>query len=193
MENNSWWKRTLDGRRSYVKDNHIWKSKLEWRLPLMKDDPYLNAICLYAIKQRTEKQAKKYMLKNKFLFIPSIVRYRAFQKKVPTLVLLISWLPKHLENWFCTFFNSPVFAEFKILGLKLEKLLTKMLWEYYIWNDEYWGFNQFDDKLLFLHFFGFQDTLKRSFILFSTAQYDLYFDIRISEGHTKSAHWYHFR
>ena len=39
-----------------------------------------------------------------------------------------------------------------ILGLKLEKLLTKMLWEYYIWNDEYWGFNQFDDELLFFIF-----------------------------------------
>ena len=94
--------------------------------------------------------------------------YRVFQKKVPAFVLPISRLPKHLENRFCTFFNSPVFAESKnnhilILGLKLEKLLTKMLWEYYIWNDEYWGFNQFDDELLFLHFFGFQDTLKRGF------------------------------
>ena len=101
--------------------------------------------------------------------------YRAFKKKVPTFVLLISWLLKHLENWFCTFSNSPVFAKSKnnhifILGLKLEKLLTKLLWEYYIWNDEYWGYNQFDDELLFLHFLGFQDTLKRGFILFSTAQ-----------------------
>ena len=57
--------------------------------------------------------------------------YRAFQKKVPTFVLLISQLPKHLKNWLCTFFNSPAFAESKnnyifILGLKLEELSTKM-------------------------------------------------------------------
>ena len=101
--------------------------------------------------------------------------YRVFLKKVPTFVLFISRLLKHLKKWFCTFFNSPVFAESKnnhisILRLKLEKLLQKVLWEYYIWNNEYWAFNQFDDKLIFLHFFGFQDTLKRGFILFSTAQ-----------------------
>ena len=57
--------------------------------------------------------------------------YRVFKKKVPTFVLLISRLPKHLENWLCTFFNSPTFAESKnnnilILGFKLEKLLTKL-------------------------------------------------------------------
>ena len=70
--------------------------------------------------------------------------YRVFQKKVPTFVLLISQLVNHLKEWFCTFFNSPVFAESKnnnilILGLKLEKLLTKMWWEDHIWNGEYWG------------------------------------------------------
>ena len=59
------------------------------------------------------------------------ITYRVFQKKVPTFVLLISRLPKHLENWLCTFFNSPTFAESKnnnilILGFKLEKLLTKL-------------------------------------------------------------------
>ena len=98
-------------------------------------------------------------------------RYRAFKKKVPTFVLLISQLPKHLKNWLCTF----SFAESKnnyifILGLKLEELSTKMWWEYHIWNGEYWDFNQFDNTLLFLHFLGFPDTLKRGFILFSTAQ-----------------------
>ena len=29
--------------------------------------------------------------------------YRVFQNKVPTFVLLISRLQKHLENWFCKF------------------------------------------------------------------------------------------
>ena len=53
--------------------------------------------------------------------------YRVFKKKVPTFVLLISRLPKHLERCFCTFFNSPAFVELKdniiyILGLKFEKL-----------------------------------------------------------------------
>ena len=52
-------------------------------------------------------------------------------KKVPTFVFLIYRLLKHLKKWFCTFFNSPAFAESKnnnilILGLKLEKLLTKI-------------------------------------------------------------------
>ena len=52
-------------------------------------------------------------------------------KKVPTFVLLLPQLPNHLERCFCTFFNSPAFAEFKnsnifILGLEFEKLLTKM-------------------------------------------------------------------
>ena len=52
-------------------------------------------------------------------------------KKVPTMVLFISRLLKHLKKWFCTFFNSPAFAESNhnnilILGLKLEKLLMKM-------------------------------------------------------------------
>ena len=54
-----------------------------------------------------------------------------FKKKVLTLVSLISWLLKHLKKSFCTFFNSQAFAESKnknisILGLKLEKLLTKI-------------------------------------------------------------------
>ena len=54
-----------------------------------------------------------------------------FQKKVPTVVLLISRLLKHLKKGFYTFFSSPAIAESKnnnifILGLKLEKLLTKM-------------------------------------------------------------------
>ena len=48
-------------------------------------------------------------------------------RKVTTFILLISWHPKHLEEWLCTFFNSPAFAESKnshisLLGLKLKKL-----------------------------------------------------------------------
>ena len=39
--------------------------------------------------------------------------YRVFQKKVPTLFFSISRLPKHLEIWFCTFFNSPASADSK--------------------------------------------------------------------------------
>ena len=51
-------------------------------------------------------------------------------KKVPTFILLISRHPKHLEEWFCTFFNSPAFAESKnshisMLGLKLKKNMNK--------------------------------------------------------------------
>ena len=60
----------------------------------------------------------------------SIYRYRVFKKKVPTFVFSIFRLSKQIEMWFCTFFNSPAFVEFKnnnifILGLKFEKLFTK--------------------------------------------------------------------
>ena len=94
------------------------------------------------------------------------VYIQGVSKKVPTLVLLIARLLKHLKNWFCTFLNSPAFAESKnnyvfILGLKLKKLLTKNVvrtpylkwWVWIIWC-----------TLLFLHFRGFQDTLKKGFV-----------------------------
>ena len=81
--------------------------------------------------------------------------YRVFQKKVPAFVLLISRLPKDLGRCFCTIFNSPTFEELKnnniyILGLKFEKLVTKMWWEHHIWNWEWWGFNQFVFQIYWL-------------------------------------------
>ena len=42
--------------------------------------------------------------------------YRVFQKKVCTCVFAISQLPRRLEKWFCTFFNSPTCAESKKSG-----------------------------------------------------------------------------
>ena len=52
-------------------------------------------------------------------------------KKVPTLVLFISRLLKHLKKGVCTFFSSPAFVELKnsnifILGLEFEMSLTKL-------------------------------------------------------------------
>ena len=57
-------------------------------------------------------------------------QYMVFQKKVCTCVFAISWLPRCLQKWFCTFFSSPPCAESKnrctfILGLRLVDLKTK--------------------------------------------------------------------
>ena len=52
--------------------------------------------------------------------------YRVFQKKVCTCIFAISELPRCLEMWFCTFFNSPPCVEYRmnsgtfILGLEFE-------------------------------------------------------------------------
>ena len=96
--------------------------------------------------------------------------YRVFQKKVPTFVLLISCPLKHLRKWYCTFFNSPAFAEFKnnnilILGFKLEKLLTKMYWEYNNWNGWYWGLTNLIHTFVFT-FSGLTRHLKKGFYNF---------------------------
>ena len=58
--------------------------------------------------------------------------YRVFQKKVCTCNFAISRLPRCLENWLCTFFNSPPCAESKnrstfMLKFGLVDLLTKEL------------------------------------------------------------------
>ena len=74
----------------------------------------------------------KLFTKNRFkINIECVLSTRVFKKKVPTFVLLLPRLPKHLEMCFCTFFNSQAFAEIKnnkiyIIALKFEKLLTKM-------------------------------------------------------------------
>ena len=44
-------------------------------------------------------------------YVLCYVWYRLFKRKVPTFVLLTSWLQKHLETCFCTFFNSPASAK----------------------------------------------------------------------------------
>ena len=64
--------------------------------------------------------------------VMSSKQYRVFQKKVCICVFAISWLPRCLEKWFCTFFSSPPCAESKkmctfILRLILADLQTKQL------------------------------------------------------------------
>ena len=81
-----------------------------------------------------------------------------------------SRLPKHLERWFCAFFNSQAYVEFKninifSLGERFENLLRKMYLK--------WGIMKFESiwcTMLYFQFISFQDTLIDIFVQFSTSQ-----------------------
>ena len=82
--------------------------------------------------------------------------YRVFQKRVCTSFFcnFLAFKRTRKVVSYITFFNSPACAETKnnktvMLRIKLEKVLTKMLWEYHIWNGGNWHFNQIDVTFAF--------------------------------------------
>ena len=81
--------------------------------PYYEPNTWTNVLCL-------DKRIYIVLLAVKFLSFCTLdndrcyIIYRVFQiKEVPTLDLLISWLPKHFEKQFSTLFNTPAVAESK--------------------------------------------------------------------------------